>query len=218
VAVSFVGVLVTFSRSGILFSTALTVAYILLPQGRGTMAGGQRSLVLVAGAILAAAGIAATLNFADLSESASSRLISILTSDYSDGSATGRLDAAIYGLEKFSENFWFGLGLGSTDIYHVNAHNSFIHIGVEYGIIGVLVYIAILVAGLLKIIEYGWRQAINLSLLAGYVFYASLFDHGVYLEYQFAIAFAAIMVDALVPRVSKPQPSPTELRSFADHQ
>jgi O-antigen ligase len=191
-------VLATFSRAGILFMALLALAYIILPRGRDSLSGVQRMAIFAVGAFGLAVVIAILLNFVNLSPGAKGRLVSVISADFSDASSAERLDATRYAFDQFLHYFWNGRGLGAPEMYDLRTHNSFVHIGVEYGVGGLILYLVILFAGLLKVAQYGWNRAINLTLLAGFLFYDSAFDHYVHVKSPFAVAFSVIMVDALI--------------------
>jgi O-antigen ligase len=207
-AFSLAGIITTFSRSAMLFGGLMSFAYIMLPQGRDSMPAPTRIAILAGGSLALALGIVILLNFGSLDEQASGRLLSVVRADYVDASTTDRLDAARYGFARFMEHFWTGRGLGSPEFYDVETHNSFLHIAYEYGIMGLVLYCTILLAGMLKIVQFGWRSAINLSLLASYLLYYSVFDHYVHAYPAFAIGFAVLMTDALLIR-EPPADQPT---------
>jgi hypothetical protein len=195
-----VAILTTFSRAGILFIAVLGVAYVMLPKGRESLSALQRIAILCAGVFAIALVIALILNLVDLSAGARARLLSVIYADFTDESSAERLAAARWAFDQFLEYFWTGRGLGAPEFYDMRTHNSFVHIGVEYGVGGLILYLVILFAGLLKIAQHGWNRAINLTLLAGFLFYNSAFDHYVHVQLPFAIAFSVIMIDALIPK------------------
>jgi O-antigen ligase len=116
------------------------------------------------------------------------------------------VDAALFAFQQFLEHFWTGRGLGAPEYYDLRAHNSFVHIGVEYGVAGVALYAIILLASLAKVVPYGFRAAPGQTLLTVYLIYYSVFDHYVHSYPTFSVAFGAIIAGTLLPeRVDPPQ-------------
>jgi O-antigen ligase len=92
-----------------------------------------------------------------------------------DESIKGRLSQLNRGIDLMKESPIYGYGLGATDIgsTKVSPHNMFVKLGVEQGIIGIILYVTLL----LYIFIMG--PAIN-KLLSLVLFTASWFSHNIY--------------------------------------
>lgn len=76
-------------------------------------------------------------------------LIFVLSSfreiDSSEESASGRVEAWYEGVEMLKDNPFFGVGMGGfTDYHHLTAHNSFVLVMAELGIVGYGIWFCIL--------------------------------------------------------------------------
>lgn len=195
---TYLAVITTFSRSGMLFATFVVAAYIFLPKGVETLTGGQRISLLAGGVAVIAIAAVAVLQLIDIDPAAYGRVQSILTSNYGDDSAQGRLEKARWALDQFLGNFWTGRGLGSPEYYALSTHNTFLAVAVEFGIAGLLLYVLLLFHGLFKVVMYGRQVAVNISLLALYLLFFSAFNHQVHNYATYAIGFSVLLTDALV--------------------
>lgn len=79
-----------------------------------------------------------------------------------DESSQGRLDAWYAGLEMLIDNPVFGVGQGAfTEYHYLTAHNSFVLAFAEMGLLGCLVWIAILVSTVYSLFKIAERKYIT---------------------------------------------------------
>ena len=128
--------------------------------------------------------------------------------DLTDPSATGRLDTASYAAGKFLEHFWTGRGLGASRFYGIFPHNTFLELGLEYGIGGVLIYVGLILYVVVKAFRFGFMQNIGMVIIAFQIAYHSMFSHTVHAIPVFAVFFAAVSVNATI---SRPEESDGEI-------
>ena len=200
VGVSFLAILATQSRSGLIFGTLILVAYLTLPRGAGTFsAAGRLSLGLAGFLVLA---LVAVLGFqlTDLGLDQIWRIRNLLSLDLSDPSTLGRLERAIYTTEKFFEHFWTGQGLGGPRFYGIFSHNAFLEIGLEYGIGGLLTYVGLILYIVFKAFRFGIARNMGMAIIAFQIAYYSMFSHTVQTGSLFAAFVAAVAVNAAVSR------------------
>ena len=195
-AIAYVGILATLSRSGMLFASLLLAAYIFLPRGPGTLPTGTRAAVGLGGlGVLIGLATVAIFVF-NLRNLEIWRLTSAFTLDVTDNSAQSRMDFASFAFERFLDHFWTGRGPGSAREYHVSAHNTYLTLGYDYGILGILFYVGFVTWGLVKIIRYGWARSTTYFFLSFQVAYYSMFAHTVHDNPIFAVMFASFLTNA----------------------
>lgn len=213
-SLAYVAILATLSRSGMLFATILIAAYIFLPRGPQTLPASTRAAVGLGG-LGAALGLATVaIFFFNLQDLEVWRLASAFTLDVSDASAQSRVDFATFAFDRFLDYFWTGRGPGAAREYHVSAHNTYITLGYDYGILGILGYMILVGWGAFKVLRYGWRRATTYFFLSFQVAYYSLFAHDVHANAVFAVMFASFLTNASLdapegrPTEASPPPSP----------
>jgi hypothetical protein len=198
VTISSLAIIATQSRSGIIFGTLILMVYLAAPRGTGTFSGTAR-IGLGLGASLAL-GLAAVVGFqlAGLSSEQAWRIQSLLSLDVTDTSTTDRLEVASYAVEKFFEYFWTGRGLGGSRYYGIFSHNSFLEIGLDYGIGAVLIYVGLILYVVFKAFRFGLAQNLGMVIIAFQIAYYSMFSHSVHSSSVFSIFFAAVAVNATI--------------------
>ena len=195
-AIAYMGILATLSRSGMLFASLLLAAYIFLPRGPGTLPTSTRAAVGLGG-LAALIGLATVAIFVfNLRNLEIWRLTSAFTLDVTDNSAQSRMDFASFAFERFLDYFWTGRGPGSAREYHVSAHNTYLTLGYDYGILGILFYVGFVSWGLFKVVRYGWNRSTTYFFLSFQVAYYSMFAHTVHDNPIFAVMFASFLTNA----------------------
>ncbi len=194
--IAFIAIVATMSRSGMIFGAGLAGAYLFLPRGPGSLPMTNRILIGLGGLFaLIFAGVLAFSVF-DLNTEETWRIRSILTLDLADESTTGRLDAASFAYRRFEDYFWTGRGPGATQQFAVYAHNTYLTLGYDYGILGILLYVGFISLGFVKFFKYGWARSANYVLMAVQVAYYSNFAHDVHTNAVFAVMFASFLTNA----------------------
>ncbi len=206
---SYVAVLLTFSRSGIVFATLLMFGYLFLPRGRGTLSTGVRITVLFSGLFLLGVIAIVAITIFDFDTRETWRLTSILTFDLTDASSQSRLEKLMFGIEQAGKYVWTGRGPGESVEYALAAHNSFVTIGYDYGIIGVVFYVGILSWGWVKTLTKGWKRAAAYGILATQFAFYSMFAHDVFITSAMALFFGVFISDAALTPVDEPPEKPT---------
>ncbi|MDA8387638.1 MAG: O-antigen ligase family protein [Nitrospiraceae bacterium] len=146
------GVVLTFSRGAIILwmIAVLGLAWAdMFVLRRMTSVAVMGLLVIALTAALTAGGWVGAFRAAGLGsylDADTSSRIGQSFLDQRDYSSRARLAVAQRGLELFLERPFFGWGIGSTqDLYSgVSTHDMFILLGAEYGIIGVLIFCALI--------------------------------------------------------------------------
>ncbi len=161
-------------------------------------------LLLSAGGVL---GIAGLLSFADLSQDAIDRLRFFVTFEAPDDSAKARQIFVSQGVEACRRAFWTGWGLGSMQAMGLQPHNTFLKLGIEFGLAGVGIYAAILLAGIAQVLFHPWHRSANAVMLAFFLAYVSFFQHVVDTVSVFAVAFGVLLGGGLI---APPPPPPGE--------
>lgn len=191
-------VFTTFSRSGILFAAALWAFHAFFPgRGQGGLRGPQRMIVI---AFLVVAGVAATVQIAQkisLSGEAAMRVQSLLSANISDASSATRLSLVREGLDLVGERLG-GYGVGYTEGLERLPHNTYVYVALDYGVAGAVFYVLLLLFGLLRSIQPGWRRGANSIALAILLTYASFFTHYVIGTTFYTVAFAVLITGALI--------------------
>ncbi|MFP6641531.1 MAG: hypothetical protein VCC04_14900, partial [Myxococcota bacterium] len=126
VAFTLLSVLLTFSRSGILFAVFLGVIYLVTPRGPGSLPVSTRFNIGLAAGLSLGLGTAVLFSVADLTTTSFWRLESLVSLDVSDRSAQGRLQALIFAFERSMDFFWTGRGLGANQYYGLASHNAYV--------------------------------------------------------------------------------------------
>ncbi|HEX4885441.1 MAG TPA: O-antigen ligase family protein [Casimicrobiaceae bacterium] len=137
-----VGTVATFSRAGILAGVVLLAAAAMLRAAPGRRLRTAAGTVAVGAAGLAfAAFVVATL---DLSEDATARILSLVEAwgigDY--GEARG--EATLAAVDLIALHPWLGNGVGTIEDMPEGPHNMFLAMLVEYGIPGLVAYMALI--------------------------------------------------------------------------
>ncbi len=172
-------ILVTFSRSGIVFGLFLSFAYLIFPRGPGTFSMGARAGIAISGLLTLILVATVATQVLDIDTSAAWRLRSLVTQNFEDHSAQERMERANWALDELLKNFWTGGGLGAANSLLAYSHNSYLEIGIDYGIFGVLTFTLLISLGLFQMLRYGWKRAATAGLLSiQYLFYSN-FSHGV---------------------------------------
>lgn len=108
-----------------------------------------------------------------------------------DGSTLARQDLVKENLDKFVSNPVFGIGLGGSNSaefdVQLGSHNMLLKMGVELGIFGVLVYLALLVIPILANSAQGFMFVI-------FFFFMNLFTHTSYEKPIFAILISIVIL------------------------
>ena len=192
------GVLPTFSRQGILFMLLLWGLMLLRPGARRLPQLRRRTVTLLLLAVGGVLGIVGLLSFADLSQDAIERLRFFVTLEAPDDSAKARQIFVSQGIEAFRRAFWSGWGLGSMHAMGLQPHNTFLRLGIEFGIAGVGIYAAILLAGIAQVLFHPWHRSANAVVLAFFLAYISFFQHVVDTVSVFAVAFGVLLGGGLI--------------------
>jgi O-antigen ligase len=214
----FAGVMLTFSRSGMLFGGALWLYHAFFAAGSGR--GGNvatRTLLIITLVIAFAIGAVSVLRFGDIADDAQARVTNTLQGKTDDNSALDRIAAIRDGWSSFMERPFTGHGLGAPEILDLQLHNTFLHLSNEFGILGLLLFLTILLVPLARGLFLGRQQGLNTVALAGLVLYYSMFDHYVHASTVFAVAFGILAVDALrlpPPTAASPAAPPTNPPGF----
>ena len=86
---------------------------------------------------------------------------------FTDSSAMSRLDVAERAWEVFADNPWFGAGLAFEQSWDIGAHNTFLRMAAEGGIVRLAIFIALLIIL--------WRMTDNIGRVALVVYTISCF-------------------------------------------
>lgn len=177
VAVTLLAILITFSRSGIIFGSFLALVYLVAPKKNSGPSPFVRIGIGIAAAL--ALAIISTIAIAvfDIQLSESWRITSLLALDTSDTSSQGRLDRLVWSLERAGDFFWTGRGLGAIDYYGVYSHNSYVTVLYDFGIGGLALYVLLISQGLFQMVRHGWKRALVPGLLSLNLLYYSMFAH-----------------------------------------
>ena len=198
VGLSMLAIVATQSRSGMVFGAFLSAAYVFLPTGRRTFSVPARLGLAVAGVLLVVVLVGTALQTMDLAPDQTWRIRHMISLDTSDDSAQGRLELVGIATKSFFENFWTGLGPGGTRYYGYFSHNAYLQTGLEYGIGGLLLYLALVFFPFLKTFRFGFRRTLTLSLIAFQFIFYGFFSHSVQNSSIFGVFFGAVIVNALV--------------------
>jgi len=150
-----IGVFATFSRAGILAGLVLLPAAILMRTQRKHM-----PRIIVGGlavSLLVVAFAAFVVRNLDLSEDASVRVLSLIETGGVGDYGTDRGLTALNSLELAMVNPVLGNGVGTLSEMGEGPHNMFLAMMVEYGLVGLFVYIAMIVR-LVQIARCGDRS------------------------------------------------------------
>lgn len=128
------------------------------------------------------------LNSVGLDEYMSDQMIERLSGDFftqGDDSSLSRLDAAVLASDLFSNNPIVGAGLGTArgqdeNFGDVGAHNMLVRVGAELGILGVLVYLALLIVPILANSKAGFVFVL-------FYFFLNFFTHTSFEKSAFAM-------------------------------
>jgi O-antigen ligase len=195
---SMLAIVATQSRSGMVFGAFLSAAYVFLPTGRRTFSVPARLGLAVGGVFFVVVLVVTAFQVLDLDPDQTWRIRSIISLDTSDGSSQDRLEAAGTAIESSLENLWTGLGPGGARYYGHFSHNAYLQTGLEYGIGGLLLYLALVFYPFLKTFRFGFRRTLTLSLIAFQFIFYGFFSHSVQNSSIFGVFFGAVIVNALV--------------------
>lgn len=195
---SMLAIVATQSRSGMVFGAFLSAAYVFLPTGHRTFSVPARLGLAVAGVLFVVVLVGTAFQAMDLDPDQTWRVRSMISLDTSDGSTQDRLEAAGIATNSFFENLWTGLGPGGARYYGYFSHNAYLEIGLEYGIGGLLLYLALVFFPFLKTFRFGFRRTLTLSLIAFQFIFYGFFSHSVQNSSIFGVFFGAVIVNALV--------------------
>jgi hypothetical protein len=192
-----------------LFATALWLGYGLAPRSRRApgIRAGQRFAFLGGAAFIGALLLVWLLQSGGVTAEASWRLTSLFTGDINDASSAQRIWRAEYAWDLIQEHPW-GSGLGYVDRTELGPHNTYLFIGIDYGLQGLLVYLAILFLGLGRAMLAGWKRGANATVLALLLIYSGMFTHYVAGTIFFAVGFAALATGALIRPAEEDAPVP----------
>lgn len=181
VVLSLLAISVTFSRGAAFILVAVMVVIFWVNWKRR---GRKLSLVLVAVLVVLISGMAiGWFSRQDLSAGASMRLDSLVSGRLDDESSMGRFDSAMDYIARFLESPIAGAGpLGTmTEETGRGPHNSFIGVAADFGLAGILCYLAILVIGLRSAWRLGWHdpRAVAQLVIVVWLTTASMFSHNI---------------------------------------
>jgi hypothetical protein len=156
-ALVLLGVFATFSRAGILASLVLLTSATLMRAQRKHMP--RIILGGVAVALLGFAFASFVVHNLDLSEDATVRVLSLIESGGVGDYEEDRGLTALTSLELAMENPVTGAGVGAISQMPEGPHNMFLAMMVEYGLVGLFVYLVMTV----RLIQIARRADRNLS-------------------------------------------------------
>lgn len=214
VAVTLLAILITFSRSGIIFGAFLALVYLVAPDKNSGPSPFVRIGIGLAAAL--ALAIVSTIAIAvfDIQLSESWRITTLFQLDASDTSSQGRVDRLMWSLERASDFFWTGRGLGAVDYFGVYSHNAFITILYDYGIAGLTFYVLLISQGLFQMIRHGWRRALVPGLLSLNLLYYSMFAHTLPVAPGMSIPLVIFMLNMFID--APPKRPHQSLSSFGE--
>lgn len=198
VGLTYLAILVTFSRSGILFGTFLTLVYLFAPNQTGGLSASSRISVAAITGILLTVGSILIISIFGVDLQSLWRIESLLALDASDSSSQGRLTRLLWSLERVTEFFWTGRGLGASAYYGTASHNTFVTVVYDYGVGGLLLYLTLVSWGLFQMLRYGWRRALVPGLLSLNILYYGMFAHTVHTASGMAIPMVIFMLKMLI--------------------
>ena len=192
-AIMLMGVFPTFSRSSMLF--AILVALVWIWRGQF-----DKKALIVLLFIMLPVGLWGGSNLLttglESAEVPDENLVTRLNfftklGETGDESAAARKRVAEYSLQKFYDNFLFGIGTGNTTVdskkwdYRVSSHNMYLLFLLEQGIFGGILYLSFLgyiFARSLLVMKYSETQqggdiGLALILMAFYFSFIGLFSH-----------------------------------------
>ncbi|MGH8719132.1 MAG: O-antigen ligase family protein [Burkholderiales bacterium] len=174
-AMVIVGVIATFSRAGILAGPLLLTAATIIRAQRSHMprivAGGMAISLM-------------TLWFSsfifhnlDLSEDATVRVFSLIDSFGVDDYKESRGEIAMHSLDLAMESPITGAGVGTIREMAEGPHNMFLAVLVEYGILGLIIYIAIMIRLALVALRAELAYSGRVLLVVGWLIIFSFATH-----------------------------------------
>ncbi|MDG2334571.1 MAG: O-antigen ligase family protein [Myxococcota bacterium] len=194
VGISVLAIISTQSRSGMIFAVFLLAAYLLLPRGPGTLPGFARFGVGLIGLVFIVGLVLITPLLIDIDTAEAWRLQSLLTLDFDDGSAQGRVVRFEFALSQFLDNFWSGKGIGAPRFYGIFSHNAFLETAVEYGVGGLLIYLFLIGNAFFRCFRFGIQKSWTPILITTQILYYSFFSHTIQQLPVYAVFFAGILV------------------------
>ncbi|OQX12883.1 MAG: hypothetical protein BWK76_17030 [Desulfobulbaceae bacterium A2] len=158
---AFLGVVTTFSRTGIILMLLPVIVYCIKNISRGiSIATVLKTFILLVVFIFCAVYFAVFIidNF-DLSSDALMRVDSLLYGNLSESYSEARGDLASYMLDVYMQSPVFGNGVGYASIFPEGTHNMFLYIAIDMGIIGLLYYILLIA----RVVTMRMRQLLMLN-------------------------------------------------------
>lgn len=198
VAITLLAILITFSRSGVLFGAFLGFLYLFGPRGPESLPISTRLNIALGASLSLAVGSVIVLSVSGLELPMIWRLESMFNLDLSDTSAQGRLEAFSWALDRAMDFFWTGRGLGASAYYGVFSHNAYITVLYDYGIVGLLIYVFFISQGLFQFLRFGWKRAAIPGLLSINLLYYGMFAHTLPNSAGLAVPMAIFMLKIFI--------------------
>lgn len=214
-ALGFVGVVTTFSRSGMLFLALLWVVYTLLPRGQGGSHVANRLIVMVALGLVVLGALLTAWQFGAISEVGEQQIDTIIEMR-EDASAHKRRMAAINAWRLFTHHPFTGLGIGAPEHFVLSTHNTYLHLATEFGILGLLFFLVLAFGPAVKVLRWGLARSTTHVIVLAFVFYYGAFDHYIHSHGVFTVLFAALAVDTLIDREPRPSAQGVGVRDRID--
>ena len=224
VGFALLGILITLSRSGIAWGAVLGFGYLFFPRGRDTLPFGSRLAVAWAGLFAAVLIVSFAVIVLDFDTRESWRLRSMLTLDIRDDSSQGRIDRLLHGIEQMQRDLWTGRGPGESRSHDLVAHNTYVTVGYEYGLIGAAIFGGLIGWGWIKLLAHSWRRAATYGMLSTQLAFFSMFDHTMFSHPVIATILGIFLSNAALsdpeeehdPGASERPPMPPHFEALLD--
>jgi O-antigen ligase len=191
-AVLTIGVFATFSRSSILALLVLLSALVFARMQRGDLLKvfGGIAMVAIAGGVFAAY----VLRNVDLSDDAAIRITSLLTSWGVGDYEQDRMYAIDASMELILKDPLLGAGAGTMYALPEGPHNMFVAMMLDYGLLGLLLYVVLIVRLVLVALRGRLSDTLPLWVFIGWIGIFSLVSHNLldYVPYIPLFAFALV--------------------------
>ena len=193
--VTWIGVLLTASRAGILLMALASLAFAFdRRQSLDVFFLRLLGVCAAAVAVASAVGWAAMSGTLDtpgvLSTQMESRIESLLAFDLRDYSTLERESASLAALSVLSDNPFLGAGPGITRVWdEVPTHNMYLYLGAESGLFGMLLFPALLMASGWSAIRRGRLPLQHVLLVVAFLVWA-FFSNSIFGEKCFVIVIA----------------------------